>query len=479
MPMAAMIPFICNGKYSIVLINLDLRMEEKMAIKISIIGAGSSVFSLSMIRELSTTKNLRGCTVHFMDIDEERLDASYTLCKRYAAECGLEFTLLKTTNREECLKGADFVINTALHVGYDKWVEGWKIAQKHGYRYGGSLHIMHDEAFWINHYQFKLMEDVYLDMQRICPNAWYLLVSNPVSAGVTYMKRKYPDAKLVGLCHGVNGIYHISDVLGLKREDIQFEVSGVNHFVWLTHFTHKGEDVFPLLDKWIEEHSEEYFQTCRTSDAVGPKAVDLYKKFGVFPIGDTGNPGGGAWGWWYHTDAEIETRWKEGPKWWFDEIYFNANEKLVNSIRAAAYDLETPVTKVFPPEQTGEPMIAVIESIAFDIPKMIVTNIINDGEYIKGVPKDFQVELSTLVDGQGIRGIKQKPLPLAVQAHMQSDRIAMINMEIAAYENRDYDALLGLIMMDPWTQTEEQARKLIHDILNMEGMETMKEHYHQ
>ncbi|MCL2841140.1 MAG: hypothetical protein FWE05_10260 [Defluviitaleaceae bacterium] len=448
-----------------------------MSIKISIIGAGSSVFSLNMIRDLCTTKNLSGCTVHFMDIDEGRLDASYTLCKRYADECELKLELLKTTNREECLTNADFVINTALHVGYDKWIEGWEIAKKHGYSYGGSLHIMHDEGFWINFYQLKLIEDVYLDIQRICPNAWYLLVSNPVSAGVTYMKRKYPKAKIIGLCHGVGGVHHISNVLGLNPKDVQFEVSGVNHFIWLTHFTHKGQNAFPLLDRWIKEKSEEYFKTCRISDAVGPKAVDLYKKFGVFPIGDTGNPGGGAWAWWYHTNADTEKKWNEGPDWWFKEIYFNANKVLVDSIHSAAYDIETPVTDVFPPGNTGEPMIKVIESIAFDIPRMIVTNIINDGEYVAGVPKDFQVELNTWVDAQGVRGVKQKPLPLAVQAYMQSDRIAMINMELSAYEHGDFNGLLSLIMMDPWTKTEQQARDLINDIFNMDGMETLKNHF--
>jgi len=448
-----------------------------MAIKISVIGAGSSVFSLSLIRELCTTKSLSGCTVHFMDIDEERLNASVTLCRRYAAECGLHFTLLKTTSREECLSGADFVINTALCVGYDKWVEGWNIAQSHGYRYGGSLHIMHDEAFWINYYQYKLMEDVYLDIMRICPDAWYLLVANPVMAGVTYLKRKYPDAKLVGLCHGCNGIYNVARVLGLEREDIQFEISGVNHLIWLTHFTYKGEDAFPLLDRWIEEQSAEYFKTCPLSDGMGPKAVDLYKRFGVFPIGDTGNPGGGAWGWWYHTGEEVEKSWREGPKWWFDEIYFKANERLVAQIHAAAYDESTPVTEVFPPISTGEPMIALIEAIAFDRPKIIITNIMNDGDFVQGVPRDFQVELATLVSGRGIQGIQQTPLPAAVQAQIQSTRVAMANMELSAYEHGDYNALLNLVLMDPWTKSEKQAIDLIDDIFNMDGMEAMKKHF--
>ena len=64
---------------------------------------------------------------------------------------------------------------------------------------GGSLHVMHDEAFWINFYQFKLFDSVIEDVLEICPNAWYLQVDNPVLAGITYVGRKYPAAKIVGL----------------------------------------------------------------------------------------------------------------------------------------------------------------------------------------------------------------------------------------------------------------------------------------
>lgn len=44
-----------------------------MTVKIVLIGAGSAVFSLSIIRDLCLTPNLKGSTVTFMDIDEARL----------------------------------------------------------------------------------------------------------------------------------------------------------------------------------------------------------------------------------------------------------------------------------------------------------------------------------------------------------------------------------------------------------------------
>jgi alpha-galactosidase len=450
-----------------------------MAVKISIIGAGSSVFSLSLIRDLCTSKYLGGCRVSLMDIDKERLDKAFRLCTRYAEEMGRDISISKTEDRLESLSGADFVINTALHVGYDLWKRGWNIAGELGYRYGGSLHIMHDEAFWINFYQFRLMESIYQDMQRVCPEAWYLLVANPVLAGITWLKRRYPDSKIVGLCHGYGGVYSLANQLGFEKEKIRYEMSGVNHMIWLTHFSYRGQDAFPLLDRWIADKSPDYFKNeCGPCSQTGPKAVDLYRRFGVYPIGDTGSPGGGAWGWWYHSDEETERRWKEDPAWWFREIYFEANERVVEHISRTAGDPALRVTEVFPPqEEAQEPMVPLIESLAFDIPRIMIVNIQNDKQYVSGLPEDFEVEIPALVSGGGIQGLRCKALPKPVIAHILRDRVAPVEAELAAYDRGDYDMLLSLILMDPWTKNETQARALLDAILGQPEFREMKEHY--
>jgi alpha-galactosidase len=414
-----------------------------------------------------------------MDINEERLDNAFRLCVRYAKEMNRDIEITKTTDRLECLQGADFVINTALHVNYELWKRGWNIARDLGYRYGGSLHIMHDEAFWINFYQFRLIESVYLDMQKICPKAWYLLVANPVLAGITYLKRKYPDSKIVGLCHGYGGVYELGNRLGFDPKKMRFEVSGVNHLIWLTHFTYEGKDAFPLLDQWIAEKAQSYFKDKdHFSSQTGPKAVDLYRRFGVYPIGDTGSPGGGSWGYWYHSDDDTERYWNDDPARWFKEIYFEANEKIVKRISDAANDPSLRVTELFPPqEEAHEPMIPIIESLAFDIPRIMITNIINDAEYVPGIPRDFEVEVPALVSGSGVQGIHCKPLPKPVIAHILRDRVAPVEVELAAFEAGDYEMLLSLILLDPWTKNEKQARTLLDTILEQPELIEMKQHY--
>jgi len=93
-------------------------------VKISIVGAGSATFSLSLIKDMCLTPSLEGSTVSFMDISKERLDAVHALCRRYAKELGVGLKLEKTMDRKESLRDADFVINTALVVGYRGYREG-------------------------------------------------------------------------------------------------------------------------------------------------------------------------------------------------------------------------------------------------------------------------------------------------------------------------------------------------------------------
>ena len=447
-----------------------------MDTKISIIGAGSAVFSLSMIRDICLTPNLQGSTIMFMDIDEARLDAAHHLCQRYAREIGIELDLRKTTDRGDALEGADFVINTALVVGHHGMRAGWDIARKHGYRFGGSYHIMHDEAFWINYYQYVLFEEIVQDMLEICPDAWHLLVANPVLAGTTYLARKYPEHKFVGLCHGFGGVYHLADALGLEREHITFEVPGVNHFLWLTEFYYQGEDAFPLIDRWIEEEAPAYWQTCRASDGLGPKAIDLYQRFGAFPIGDTGNPGGGTWPWWYHTDAETEKRWREDPTGWYEGYFVHGAERVANIARWAE-DESVQLTDHIAPKMSGESMVGIIESIACDIPRTYIVNILNDGEFVPGVPADFEVEVPALVSKRGIQGIQTNGLSAELIAYILHDRVAPVEIELEAYEMGSKELLLQLIMMDPWSRSMEQAESMLDEILALPEFAEMRDHY--
>ena len=447
-----------------------------MTPKISIIGAGSARFCLTLIQDLCLTPKLAGCTVSLMDVDQGRLDAAHTICQRYADEVGADLNLEATSNRRESLQGADFVVNTALVAGHQMMMDGIQIASELGYRYGGSYHIMHDEPFWLNFYQFKFFDELTEDILEICPAAWHLLVANPVLAGTTHITRKYPQARMIGLCHGYANVYQIAKIIGLDKEGLTFELSGLNHFIWLTQCHHNRKDIFPLLDRWIDEKSAEYWETTWKPGDINPNAADLYKRFKAFPLGDTCTPGGGAWPWWYHSDDETERRWKEDVAGYRQRV-FEKMKTTANWSMELAVDQSVRLTEELPPEKSGWDMIPIIESIVCDIPRIFIVNLGNCGSFVDGIPQNFEVEIPALVSKNGVRGIQTKGLPPEILAYALRDRVAPVNIELSAYEKGSLELLLQLILMDPWTRNEQQAQKLLDAILAMPGNDVMRDYY--
>jgi alpha-galactosidase len=303
------------------------------------------------------------------------------------------------------------------------------------------------------------------------------MVANPVLAATTYLGRRYPEAKVVGLCHGFSHVYHVAEMLGYAREHLTFEIPGVNHFVWLTKAFYKGEDIFPRLNEFFANEAQEYWRTHgKPSSGLGPAAFDLYQRYGAFPIGDTCTPGGGAWPWWYHTDEATEKRWQEDPAGWWQR-YFNHLTEEIAEIRHVSGDHNLRVTDHFPPQKSKEVIVPLLESLACDIPRVIITNIFNTGNFVPGVPADFQVEIPTLVSKHGVQGIQTAPLPTALQAYILRDRVAPVNVELEAFATGRKDLLLELIMMDPWTRSQQQAEALLNDILELPYHEEMRTHF--
>jgi alpha-galactosidase len=445
-------------------------------IRISLIGAGSGCFSIALIRDLCLTSNLHGSTVSFMDIDEARLNAAYSLCRRYADELGVDLRLEKTMDRIESLTGADFVIDTALTAPHERLREGWDIARRYGFQWGGSYHVMYDEAFWVNYHQLRFFESLTEDILRVCPQAWHLMVANPVVAGITHITRKYPRAKVVGLCHGYADIHGLVRTLGLDRDRLTYEIPGVNHFVWLKSGFSHGEDLRERLDRWIETESEAYWKEHGQVGTLSRKRVDLYRKHGVFAIGDTANWSGAAWPWWYHADRETEERYAVDPAIGWND-YFSGVERNARRLKEIEKDPSLRVTDEYPAVPTDELMIPLVESLACDIPRVLTVNLANRGFLVPGIPEDFEVEVPALVSGRGIQGIRTSGLPASMLPHVLRDRVAPVDMELVAFVEGRRDFLVELVLMDRWATGMRQVEGFVDEILALPYHGEMRGHY--
>ena len=424
------------------------------SIKITIIGAGSATFSAGIVRDLCVNPGLHGSHVTFMDIDPHRLEMINWMAQRLSDELNAELTFSHTLDRQQSLVGSDFIINTA-QIGGHGWTEEQRsLAEKHGYYRGVQLHDFGQSAFFL---------DVARDIKDICPNAWLLQSANPVFEGCTLMHR-VTGIKVLGLCHGHYGYREIADVLGLDRKYVSAQMPGFNHWLWMTDFRYKGQDAYPLLDKWIETEAELYWANDKGiywANQMRKAAIHQYQLFGLMPLGDTPRTAG----WWYHTSLETKQKWF-GPIGGFDtEIgwgqYLVEMGNRVKRVEETVLNEEIPISQTFKPIQSDEQIVPIINALVNDEQGLYQVNIPNTGQIIKGFPEDLIIECQGVVNGSGIRGVSASPFPTKLHAGAMIPRWHKAELMVNAIRSGDRDMLLLYLLNDHRTKNLEQAEKLI------------------
>jgi alpha-galactosidase len=427
--------------------------------KIGIIGAGSAEFSGGIVRDLCVTKELEGSHIIFMDIDEVRLDRICALTKKLSGELGTNLTFQKTNKIEDVIKNSEFIINTA-QIGGHSWVEAQRgIGEKYGYYRGLKVHNITQMLFFL---------EVAKMIEVFSPNAYLIQSANPVFEGCTLMTRE-TKIKTIGLCHGHYGYREIADALGLEREYVKADMIGFNHWIWMTEFRYKGKDAYPLIDEWIETKAEDYWKNYKpvfSENQMSRGAVEQYKIYGLFPIGDT--PRFGAW--WQNDSLESKKTYFGYLGGFDSEIgwqkYLDKQAERVKLIEKVTSDPGVIASDSFEPKKSDEQIVPIVNSIVNDKPAMYQVNIPNRGSIIYGFPENLVIECRGIIDGGGVSGIMEKPLPEKIISGVMIPRWAEAESIIYAAKNCSYEALLAYILLDRRTENKKQAESFLNEWLD-------------
>jgi len=450
-------------------------------IKIAIIGAGSIVFSGRLISDLVQARHeLRGAHVVLMDINRQRLEAVYALATRFAKEWGAHFVFQPTTSRQEALQGADFVINTAFVPGYQKLEAERNIAEKLGY-YRGIGDRVSDYYGGIGAYaQLKFSLELAREMENVCPKAWLLQSANPVLEATTLIARE-TSVRVVGMCHGYAKILDVLKALELPEEEVEYQVAGLNHCIWLTRFRYKGENAYPLLDHWLEAKatafwSDEKYWFQPQQYQMSPAAFALYKMFGLFPIGDTVRA---ATPWWFHENLEAQKRWfpaggMDSEIGWTCRLSQNIRQlqRFEQAIRTSLLNFR----EIFSDEPSREPHIPFVIAVVNNKPARLVLNVPNQ-DVIHGIPSDVVVEVHCLVQGEEIRPEPVEPFPKRLMLYVIIPRWLRMERMLHAFQAGDRMSLVLEIAEDHRTRSWEQAIKVVEELLAQPWNDEAKRHY--
>jgi len=430
--------------------------------KITFMGAGSSVFARNVIGDCLSTEALRDATFALYDIDGERLQQSKLILEAIQKEKGGYGKLecyLGVENRKDALRGANFVVN-AIQVGlYDPCtIIDFEVPKKYGLRQtigdtlgiGGIMRALRT---------IPVMQGFADDMEEVCPGAWLLNYTNPMAMLAGYMQR-YTGVKTVGLCHSVQVCSeHLLKQLGMedKLEGRKELIAGINHMAWLLEIKDKnGVDLYPEIK--VRALEKQLDPECK--DKV---RLDYIKHFGYYCTESSEH------------NAEYNMFYIKSK---YPELIDRYNIPLDEYPRRCIRNIESWQGEYKLLLENGakehkrshEYASRIMEAITTGNPYQIGGNVLNKG-LIDNLPAEACVEVPCLVNGQGIHPCHVGALPVQCAAmNMTNINVQLLTIEAAKTLKKDH--IYQAAMLDPHTGSEldiDTIKKMVDDLIEAHG----------
>ena len=438
--------------------------------KVTFMGAGSTVFAKNVLGDIMSTPALRECEIALYDIDGVRLEESYimvTALNQNINESRAKVEkYLGVENRKDALRGADFVVN-AIQVGlYDPCtIIDFEVPKKYGLRQtiadsngiGGIFRALRT---------IPVLKDFTDDMAEVCPNAYFLNYTNPMAQLAGYLGR-YTPIKSVGLCHSVQGCSrNLLKDLGIEyKEPLRESIAGINHMGWLLELEDAdGNDLYPEIRKRaiaiLESGKTDHHDLVR---------YEYIRRLGYYCTESSEHNA-------EYNDFFIKSKYPELIERYnipLDEY----PRRCINQIENWKKDREKYMHDDVTHTRTTEYASYIMEAIVTDIPYKIGGNVINNG-LIPNLPAEACVEVACLVNKNGIQPCAQKPLPLQLAA-MNSAMIGVQLLTIEAAVTQKKETIYQAAMLDPHTSSElsiDEIIRLCDDLIEAHGSYLPKYH---
>lgn len=427
-------------------------------LKITLVGAGSVQFAMTLLRDVMGTPSLQDADVVLMDNNPDRLRLIHHVATRLARELHSDLRLTASGNREEALQGAHFVVNAAAIAERDLWMPNREVARRHGYWQSKGSRF----TSWLR--QTPLALDIAKDVESICPEAWMLQLANPMVGNVGAISR-YTHAKVIGLCHGFPGtIRELTQWMGLDPGQLHATAIGINHFIWIDQFQYQGRDAYPLLGEWLTTDFPSVWETPSWQeriDATGPVCRDLYLAFGVLPC--NGDEHLSDYFSWY--SATDDLRRASLAKVHYAEKYLGDGDRRWQAFLHVADNRNAPVNAMFP-AKSHEVIADVIESLWTGREGTYEVNIANHGT-IADFPTASCVEVPAVITKDRVTPVKTKGLPASVAAIV---RQRLIEEELLMTASLDQDPALvrQALYLDAYTRNRQQVEDYVKDLAVIE-----------
>ena len=422
-------------------------------LKITFMGAGSTVFAKNVLGDTMLAEPLRECEIALYDIDANRLEESAIVIEALNAKYNESRAVVKkylgVSQRKDALRGAKFVID-AIQVGlYDPCtIIDFEIPKKYGLRQtiADTLGI---GGIFRGLRTIHVLKGFAADMEEVCPDAWFLNYTNPMAILSGFMQR-YTNVKTVGLCHSVQVCSSdLFNQLGMDHSRVGSElIAGINHMAWLLDIRDKeGKDLYPEIKKLAAEKNanEKHHNMVRFDyiDKLGYYCTESsehnaeYNPFYIKPN-------------YPELIDKFNIPLDEYPRRCINQIanWQKQKEELLNGGDIAH-------------SRTHEYASRIMEAMVTNTPYKIGGNVLNKG-LIDNLPSDACVEVPCLIDGSGVNPTHVGRLPVQLAAmNMTNINCQLCTIEAAVTGKKEH--IYHAAMMDPHTSSQLS----IDDIVKM------------
>jgi len=406
-----------------------------MSKKIAIIGAGSIVFSTTLINDLLQTKSLDGATIVLMGPTMEKLERVTFFTQKIIDKNNLNFKVYPTTDRREALDGADYVLAVFQIEGIEGYRLDHEIPLKYGIKQcigqcvgpGGVMRALRT---------IPVMVDILKDMEELCPNALLMNYVNPM-ASLSIAMGKVSKVNFIGLCHGVQTTLDlIAGFVGLKKEEIDFLAAGINHMTWFLKLEKDGKDLYPILRENIEK--PEYYLAEKVR-------CEVMRQFGYFMTESSGHLSDYL-SWFRSSDAAMEM--------YCDQPGFGgetgAGYVAMNIIANKYQDKDFLTLESGDLEPRSKEYCSyIIDAIETGVPFEFSGNVVNKNN-ISNLPDGSCVEVPVYADKLGIHPLCIGDLPSQLAA-LNNTNIAVQMLAAEAALTGDPELAVAAIAVDPYT----------------------------
>ena len=431
--------------------------------KITFMGAGSTVFARNVIGDCMCSEALRDSVFALYDIDGQRLEESRVILEAMRAAKGGHGRIecyLGVENRKDALRGASFVVN-AIQVGlYDPCtIIDFEVPKKYGLRQtiadtlgiGGIMRALRT---------IPVLKDFADDMEEVCPDALFLNYTNPMAMLSGYMQR-YTGIQTVGLCHSVQVCSRtLLTEMGMedKLEGRKELIAGINHMAWLLDLRDKdGNDLYPAIRAKVGAVQSQ-------PDFRDKVRLDYIRHFGYYCTESSEHNA-------EYNMFYIKSKYPE----LIDRYNIPLDEyprRCVNQIAAWKKEYaELMESGVKDHVRSTEYASHIMEAIVTGNPYQIGGNVLNQDHLITNLPAEACMEVPCLVNGHGVQPCHVGSLPVQCAAmNMTNINVQLLTIEAAVTRRKDH--IYQAAMLDPHTGSEldiDTIKRMVDDLIEAHG----------